>query len=452
MSSFSQFKLKLYNIVDTPYSEKDGITEYGIKNYVDTSIASISGSLNYQTIYYDTFTVGKSGDSYPLTNDENSTGKRMSDRQGMDIWDNWNLCYSKCKVKLTVGGILYTGGDTYIGGPFENKDSLYIWINSLVPNDGLNISGHARIEIFDEIGDVPQLQKVYGYNNFFYGFAGCGNSRKSSTKTAMYGRSWLWDMFTDLTTHFVNATGALIAPISGNTIESENDNNKKIYWLPANKRNLYGLPVIGHPIRLAETVPLDFRKWWNENTSISVDQIEADAGGHDLVERAVVAMHYDTQTWEIMEINSVQDNYWTDNIDVDLVNVYLVKHSSLDGRFAFYVKPIGIGHILVDWFDQNKYRLEVIGFNKDKQPRLKPIITQQSSYESDFFGDRTVIPKSSWAFGDGLNQTRNCGSVLPRKVKFRLRRLTDNKVGPLTSATVKLIRHTIGARSKWVVC
>ena len=449
MSSLSDFfRIKLFNTVEEPISEKHGLTEYGVKNYVDAMVANVSGTGGGGTteeINYDAITIARWGEDYPLTQ---TRGDAQAVRQGRYLWDNWDAHYSKCNVRLTVNGQYWYAGSTYEAGPFATKDTLYTWVNSVIPNNGSSVIGHARIEIYDELGDVPALQKVYGYNNLFAAFAGAGNQKRGAVKTAVEGGNWLWDMFTALTTYFKDEEGLLDNVTTGATIQADNPNNRKIFWLPASKRNLYGLPKVGNYITLSDTVPADFRKWWNETTVASVNQVTGDAGGHVIAGRVFVVMN-SAQSWQVL-------NY--DDSDIDwfggtqsIVEIYLIKHYADDGRFAFFAKPVGIDTVLVDWFDQDTYRLEAIAFNKDRQPNLRHVSTSQSTGRSDFYGDRTVVLKNGWLFDDSKSLMSNTGFVIPRKVGFRLRRLSDNKVGPLTTARIKPIVNTTGAKMKWIV-
>lgn len=449
MSSLSDFyRIKLFNVVAEPISEQHGLTEYGVKEYVDAMVASVSGTGGggaTEEINYDAITIARWGDDYPISQNRGST---MGSRQGRYLWETWDANYSKCKVRLTVGGQYWEGGITHEGGPFATKNTLYVWINSLIPNNGSSVIGHARIEVYDEMGDVPALQKIYGYNNLFAAFAGAGNQKRSLTKTAIEGGNWLWDMFTALTTYFKDEEGLLDNITTGATIMADNSNNKKIYWLPANRRNLYGLPKVGNAISLSETIPTDFRKWWNETTVNSANQVPGDSGGHTIAGRVFLVM-YPNQSWSV-------ENYGSSTIDwfggtQEIVEIYLIKHFANDGRFAFFVKPVGIDVALVDWFDQETYSLEAVGFNKDRQMRLKNITTYADTGRSDFYGDRTVVPKGGWVFYDSISLMSNTGFVVPRKIKFRLRRLSDNKVGPLTTASIKPILNTTGAKMKWIV-
>ena len=68
MSSLSDFyRIKLYNTLGDLPSQQHGLTEYGIKEYVDNSIANISGTnvVNETEILYDSFLATFYGDAYP---------------------------------------------------------------------------------------------------------------------------------------------------------------------------------------------------------------------------------------------------------------------------------------------------------------------------------------------------------------------------------------------------
>ena len=63
--------------------------------------------------------------------------------------------------KTTVNGQYWYAGSTYEAGPFATKDTLYTWVNSVIPNNGSSVIGHARIEIYDELGGNVDSLKFF---------------------------------------------------------------------------------------------------------------------------------------------------------------------------------------------------------------------------------------------------------------------------------------------------
>lgn len=431
-------------------------TQGSVKSYVDNCLITVSGivieSVVHQEVVYDAFIVASYEEDYPI---DQNTGNNSAARYAPFLWNNWDTSYSDCKVRLfTNGNGMDFNGPIFTGEKFATRADLYTWINSVIPNDGSVTSGYARLEVYDEISNVPQLQKIYGYNNLFNAFCGSRNSRKSSTKTAIAGDDYLYDIFEDLTTHF-NNEGDLSNTVTSVAIQAEALDNKRLFWIPTTKRNLFGLPQIGQPIRLSSQVPVDKRKWWNDTTGVSRDQnTGSDEDAHPTAALCYVTYNNSSDTWVVRGRNEFflarEDNLGKSNTST--VVVYLVKHSSSNGDYAFFVKPLGIDRVLVDWFDTNKYQVEVVATNSDRQPRIKPVpLANDVSMGRDAVGDRTTLKRSDWMFDDGLNIMRTVMSVKPRSYKFRLRRLSDNKIGPLTSATIVPVMKTTAAKIKWIV-
>ncbi len=394
-------------------------------------------------LLYDVITIAKNGDIYPIT--PSARGVAEAGRHGRHVWDTWDANYSKCSVKLKVGGSFYTFTNTYIGGPFANKTDLFIWINNNLPNSAGFVIGHAKIEIFDYISsEIPSISKVYGYNYLFCSLAGRGLHKSGSVKTGIEGSSVWLDIFEDLTDNW-RQEGILPHTVTSAMLTSDSVNNLKLFWLPANKRNLYGLPKINGQISLSDIIPSDYRKWWNFNTDISRNQVIGDAYQHNLVALTYIIGYNDT-SYEIN--NNPKDRFYTDNNAICCA--YLVQHANNTDDYAIYIKPNGISSIIVDWFDLDTYRLEVIAFNKDKQYWIKPINILKSQEDQDFYGNRSMVNKS-WLIMDNLHAQKNAGFVTPRSYKFRLRNLSTNKIGSLSKGCIKPVLNKTGSQMKWIV-
>lgn len=457
MTSLSSLRRLFFNNNDlSPYSESKGATQNSVKTYVDTTVATLSGTLDSgseQEIVYDAITVATYGEDYPLLQ---TTGGHMGVRQGRHVWEQFDTNYNNCKVRLYTGGDgVGMSGDIYEGGPFADKTALYSWINNLLPNSGGSVEGHARIEIFDTISDVPQIQKVYGYNNLYCGCAGSGRSRANTVKTADQGGSFLWDMFTALTTHYRDEEGLINNVTSGATLQSENPLNRRVFWLPSNKKNIYGLPIPNSAnISLNSTLPLPARRWWNENSNTSREQnATTDVTDHGILSHCYITYYNSSSTWVLRDKAAFwaarEDNLGNSNCST--IVVYLVKNVNNSDEFGFYIKPLGVDRIMFEWIDTGLYYIEAIATNEDRQPWLRRVTLSDDMQPRDFFGDRTVARRDGILFGDWINHMRTVGWLKPRRYKFRLRRKSDNKVGPLTSASLVPVIKTRGARVKWLV-
>jgi len=458
MTSLASLRRLFFNNDDlSPYSENKGATQNSIKAYVDTAVSVLSGTLgtgSNQEVVYDAITIATYGEDYPL---EQTTGNRMGARQGRHVWENFDTDYNHCKVRLYTGGDgpNMDSGNIYEGGPFTDIAALYSWANNLIPNNGSSIIGHTRIEVYDIVSDVPQIQKVYGYNNLYCACAGSGNSRTGNVKTASEGGSFLWDMFTALTTYFRDEEGLINNITTGATLQAENPLNRRVFWLPSNKKNIYALPITDNSsIKLSSSLPIPPRRWWNENSNTSRDQNNTtDVTGHTILSKCYITYYNASDTW-ILRNNY---DFWLardDNLgnsDSSTIVVYIVKNYNNANEFGFYIKPLGVDRIMFEWIDTNLYNIEALAMNSDRQPWLKRVVLANDIQPRDFFGDRTIARRDGILFNDSINSMRTAGSLKPRYYKFRLRRKSDNKVGPLTSASLVPVIRTRGARVKWIV-
>ena len=417
----------------------------------DDTTTTSGTSVNKQ-ILYDSFVVANEGEPYPITV---SSLTSTTCRQANYVWQTWESVFTYSKVKLVCNN-----GAEYIGGPFTTREALVSWINSVVPNSGGTLSVTALLKVYDEVSyDIPVLQKMYGINTLYASLVGGKNIRSSSTKTGFYGGSMWLDIFVDLATHYKDL-GLIGDYVTKSDLESDNSNfsgdpdgigTNKIFWIGANKRNLYGIPKEDSMVNLSSSVPADYRKFWDTDAGgVSIDQTSSDEGGYTLIRPAYVVFDESDNTWSIVDTHStiLSFQYAFDSDDKPTVIVYLIKHFNDGSKFAFYVKPIGINTVYVDYFDTSKYRLEAVGFAKNSQPLVKVC---SGNIVQDFYGDTSRINKSNWFFPVNISATKNAGTVLPRKVKFRLRRLSDGKVGNYSSGTITPIIKTRGSLLKWMI-
>ena len=428
---------------DNTLLDKRYYTHTEVNNMINNIDSTSSGSISEKEILYDSFLIAYSMNNYPITQD---VGSRYSARQARHVWDEWDTNYNQCKVRM----IGQTNGIISTGGPFNNKTDLYNWINSVIPNNGSQVTDNVHIQIYDIIsGDVPGIQKVYGINSLYLRIVGSRNGKKSSIRTAFLTKdnAGVKNIIMLLSEYFTNEA-ILPFPISSAQYDANGENSKRVLWISGNKRNIYGLPRVNDYITLSNTIPPDPRHWWDFDNISSTVQNTLDAGGH-LIQSMCYLVDYGG-TYECVSKAQITSHMYS-YTDIPIVAVYLIKHASNPDAWAFYMKPVGINTVYVDWFDQNLYRLESVGFNKDRQIRLKYCPCQVGQVYNDFIGDRTQVKKDTWIFNDNLSHMTNTGFVTPRKIKFRLRRLSDGKLGPLSHATIKPILRTRNAYLKWMV-
>jgi hypothetical protein len=126
--------------------------------------------------------------------------------------------------------------------------------------------------------------------------------------------------------------------------------------------------------------------------------------------------------------------------------VYPVTQVGSPTHKALYVKPIGIDNISIDYFDASMYRIESVGMRKDRSPQ---IIKHPSIVSHKMSKNGCRIDKSQWnAYS---REMTSIGSTPPYRIKFWLRDLRTNRVGPFTSGTIVPIINTRFKRLHFMV-
>jgi hypothetical protein len=106
-------------------------------------------------------------------------------------------------------------------------------------------------------------------------------------------------------------------------------------------------------------------------------------------------------------------------------------------NFSVYIKPLGIDTVWINNVDFNRYDLEVVLLNKDRQKSRFRTIPQAQTFSAHSKGDELGIPKSCWVqTDDKFNYTSGGWKRLP-DAYFRLRDKTTKKVGRLSRAKIK---------------
>jgi len=315
-----------------------------------------------------------------------------------------------------------------------------------------------RNDISTEVsGDIPKIQKMYGVNTLYTNLVGDRNAKSSSVKTATSGDSMWLDIFEALTDYYTS-TGELSKGVTRSELEADNLNytgdgigSNKLFWVGANKRNLYGVPKTGSCLELSCVVPPDYRKFWDIVSMSSVDQIARDEGAYELLSPCYIIYDGLSKSWEVLSPYLIDDfDFMAKNsINTALVIVFLVKHFSDSNKFAFYIKPIGVNKVYMDYFSRSEYQLEAVGFNNDRQFRVKPITVTE--FIQDLHGERTGLTKSQWMIYDSDPKTDNVSNIVSKYIKFRLRRISDDNIGNLSVGTIKMIPRTSGAFIKCLV-
>jgi len=118
--------------------------------------------------------------------------------------------------------------------------------------------------------------------------------------------------------------------------------------------------------------------------------------------------------------------------------VYQVKGSRVsDNNFGLYLKPLGIDAVYTNFFDLEKYELEAVFTNDNRQGFFRKVdksdILRQSAIR-----DMTMIGKGAWLASPftATGIWRDGTKSKPWKVQFRLREKETQKVGSLTKWSI----------------
>jgi len=402
-------------------------------------------------ICYDTWCVAFANESYPVSE---STSASFISRHAPDIARNWEH-YTRCLARLTASD----GTTIESTHGFADHGELISWVNSVIPNSGgYVLNGPYTVTFFDRVnGDVPQLQKVYGVNELYASVFRPFKYRASVRKTAIdsHNSELCKEIIVQGSSHFYSR-GKIPCAISSSDYETIGYQMQKMLWCGANKRNLYGLPLIGTRIYFEHGVSNSDPRFWWDCSSKSLVQVDLSSNSHPFEDFAYV--RYVPGSPGNVSIVGREDAWtvaqYVYGQPVSIGVLYLVKCTGDSNRFAFYLKPLGIDRVYVDYFDTSKYRLEAVSLWKNHQPLVRVISVPTDIQHQDQINDFSLVSKTQWLSthgSNGITKFTSLGSFIPPKVKFRLRRLSDNKVGPLTRAGVTPEIRTRNSLIKWVV-
>jgi len=105
--------------------------------------------------------------------------------------------------------------------------------------------------------------------------------------------------------------------------------------------------------------------------------------------------------------------------------------------FAVYIKPLGIDTVWINNIDFNKYDLEAVLLNRDRQKTRFRVIPQSDTIRAHSRGDEVGIKKQYWLQTDAPYDYYAGGWKRMPEAYLRLRDKTTKKVGRLSRSKIK---------------
>jgi hypothetical protein len=349
---------------------------------------------------------------------------------------NYNL-YSKCFYSVEWYDSIYNLIRKVEDIPFPAPN-----FNALVAQVQLmtNTSGGAFTETvivyFYDIMDysIPRIEKIYGYNTAMYLIKGRRNARDRKLVTSQPLNRWGSPQYPFITDAYTALFG--VAPLP---VPDDVNNGWGVLWTSSNPRKDYGAPKVGEtvaPLARAERTYCD-----------GISYTQALGAGDFILGTPIMVTFFGYNSWEIRPYyHRLNTNY--SFFSMSQVLVYPVTEVGIPTHRAIYVKPVGIDTVLVNYYDQAKYRLESVSMRKDQVPRIITNITPGIAQVKITKGVR--ITRSEWNV-----RTRDMigasGTNPPYRIKFQLRDLTTNRVGPFSSGTIVPVLNTKFKRIQYMV-
>jgi hypothetical protein len=239
---------------------------------------------------------------------------------------------------------------------------------------------------------------------------------------------------------FINAAYTGVFGIAPNPLATELNNGERICWVSSNPRKDFGSPKAGTditPIVRSERAFCD---------GVGSPYAQAEGSGQFILGDPISMTFFGYASWFIKPYYSRNVSEWALN-SLSQILVYPVTMVGAPAFRAIYVKPVGIDSVHIDYFDTSKYQLESIGMRKGRSPEIIRVFPGPSDISMKRNAYR--IRRDQWNMWH--REILAFGSTPPYSVKFRLRDLRTNKVGPFSSGTIVPIMNTRYKRIHYMV-
>jgi len=398
-------------------------------------------------IYYDTLIFGTR--YYPLTEGAVTTKNRSAAPRVVDDWSQ----FEDCRWLITN----YTTHETFEEF-FPTITDMVDWINANIPHGGSpDTFDEFDVKPFDVTdGDVPVIERMYGYNNAYAGMK--GGHYKASFPNHMGNGGNYQNVFNAIWGHFFPTLAPFFGPADFNT----EARGRNACWCPRNYTKMYAMPKRGELVIIGSTPSgASFRQSANENWE-GFTNVNAADGYLNILDRAAVLVSPGGTTWNIVNnfgntgLKSI--NRWM--LDPTENNSGLIAYSLRgdgggpgDRQLAVYIKPLGIDTIRLPYFDNTKYDMEVTySLKQEVQPSYFRKIAWPE-FLNVHPSSGLQLRKSNW-FPGALSRYANMvhqNHHNRMKIYFRLRDKVTKRVGHLSPAHIELRLNETNAPTKFMV-
>lgn len=408
--------------------------------YIGTSVAAPAIGSSRRS--YGTCTLTKAANSLFPTNTGLLAVEAEVGGGHIQLINEFNLNYNKCKVHLRV---FPAGSETVsleVDQTFPNLAAIASWVNANVSNNGSFFTSTCTMEVYDIIdSNIVPPSKVYGKNRAWASLvaeAPGGYYHRPSTSSAFYGFNSInsLELATLLNGMWTSLYGATMpAPASWTA------NEFGCFWIGKNRHRKYAMPSL---LNGALTTTNNTDRW--ERDIVALSTVSPPPTGlrfYDIAVNTVVYASLDP----FGNFAGVFDPYFAFS---ELAKRIMNGHSVLVGyplksgfgdTRAVYLKPVGMDHFFLDSFDPAQYRVEAVGVQgQATHPRI--LALSLSSTPSQ----RSSSPIDGRHFGPIMGYTAEKAGAFPGRhsyrlgsTKFQYRDLTTGYVSPVSTAAINTI-------------
>lgn len=370
--------------------------------------------------------------------------------------------FCECRVKVYDGSNALT---LQVDTQFADHAAIAAWVNANVPNDGVNFTHFATMEVFDIIDNaIVPIAKVYGKNRLWTTLSSPRRHRSWSLR----GNISLFNLAAasgvpigSLQPAIQGMLTSMFPAHPGYSASFTMNGGKEMgtFWVSPVYRNRYDMPGFrpesclvqgtsaGSPDRwtwdgAGYTAAVNGEQYRYDTNANGPHYLSLDVGLGATFFTAADALHQSgsggTLARELLRGSSV------------LLCYPLV---SSDGKFwSVYLKPVGVDQVFFNQFADDLYRVEAVGTQRnDKRPRLKPLLPARISPTHRSAGQVSIHEFISVAFQQTTPTTKSMHSHTSGSVRFQLRDIETGKVSPLSSATLTTIARKRGRPISWLV-
>ena len=325
---------------------------------------------------------------------------------------------------------------------FISIQQIVDWANTNLAHDENYLTETFRVSIYeDSDGKIPTLERGYGYNRAYAASVGSKNYRK-----AIHCGMAKWTAMVDVlfaSWQEMNPSGTHLS--FSKAREWYDKEGMSAVWCGKNDTRRYNLPNCKGAWE--SKIPITSsgqggRRIACENFE-GINSVTPDVYRLGSVRIAICHSWGHPPSYSLYDLDKEADrasvrSVLTQDAASSACAVYQVKGSRVsDNNFGLYLKPLGIDAVYTNFFDLEKYELEAVFTNDNRQGFFRKVdksdILRQSAIR-----DMTMIGKGAWLASPftATGIWRDGTKSKPWKVQFRLREKETQKVGSLTKWSI----------------